>query len=480
MRLTVLSIRAHCLDCPLGPMMPKSYHPSYRILYAGLLLAASVFLLASCSALLDFDQCQTSSDCGRIDICVEGICQEPNYVDVSDFIVEDTTWTADNVYVLKNVVLVIQPATLTIEPGTRILGERNTALVTQAGARLEAVGTREEPIVFTSAKPVGQRRAGDWGGLALIGNARINRPDMSLNIVTNEEDATVGGEDDSWNCGTLKYVRSEFGGGLIDGEKALNGLTLAGCGSETTVDYVQSHFGDDDGIELFGGTVDIRHMIATRPQGDGFDLDVGWRGTGQFLAVQMDVNGEEGIEMENRGEEPSATPETDFDIYNFTVIGSEQTADLQRGGIFKSGGYGKLSHGIFMGPTTAGVHVEGVESAEHGSDGLLEIEETLFFDIGASAQGEQPPYFTLDEDAETTSFDPKNYFNQEGFNNLFGADPGMESAYDLGNPGWVPSQENTTGVEPPPEGFDPTAVYRGAFSPSSPPWTEGWTAYPKN
>ncbi|MGM0559052.1 MAG: hypothetical protein ACQEVA_21890 [Myxococcota bacterium] len=426
--------------------------------------------------MLEFDQCQTADDCGRIDQCVEGVCQEPNYVEVSDFIVEDTTWTSDNIYVLKNVVMVIQPSTLTIEPGTTILGERDTALVTQAGARLEAEGTREQPIVFTSAKPVGQRRAGDWGGLALIGKARINRPDMALNIITNREDALIGGQDDAWNCGTLKYVRSEFGGGIIDGEKALNGLTLAGCGSETTVDYVQAHLGDDDGIELFGGTVDIRHAVASRPQGDGFDLDVGWRGTGQFLAVQMDVNGEEAIEMENRGEEPSATPQTDFDIYNFTVIGSEQAADVQRGAIFKSGGLGRLSHGIMMGTTTDGVHIEGIESAEHGVNGDLNIENTLFFDVGSDEQS----YFTLDEDAQASSFDPKNYFRQDEFNNLIGADPGLTSPYDLGNPGWQPSAENTTGIEPPPEPFDPTAVYRGAFSPSSPPWTEGWTAYPKN
>jgi hypothetical protein len=447
-----------------------------RTSLSALLLFASVILLASCSAILDFDQCSSDSDCDRIDRCVDGLCQEPNYVEVTDFIVEDTTWTSDNIYVLQNVIMVIQPATLTIEPGTKILGEKNSALVTQAGARLEAEGTRDDPIVFTSAKPVGQRRAGDWGGLALIGKAQINRPNMTLNIITNEEDATIGGNDDSWNCGTLKYVRSEFGGGLIDGEKALNGLTLASCGSETTVDYVQSHLGDDDGIELFGGTVDIRHMVASRPQGDGFDLDVGWRGTGQFLAVQMDVNGEEAIEMENRGEEPTATPQTDFDIYNFTVIGSEDASQGQRGAIFKAGGLGRLSHGIITSTTAAGVHIEGTESAEHGEDGSLQIEETIFFDVGSDDQS----YFTLDDDAAATTFDPKNYFRQDQFSNQFGVDPGLAQPFDLGNPGWRPSPENTTGVDAPPQGFDPTAVYRGAFSPSSPPWTEGWTAYPKN
>ena len=428
--------------------------------WLGVFMAAA--LAQSCSLLVDFEECQTDADCGRVDQCVDAICEPPDYVEVTDFIVEDTTWTSDNVYVLKNVILVIQPATLTIEPGTLVLGERSSALVTQGGARLVAEGTREEPIVFTSAKPVGQRRAGDWGGLALIGKARINRPDMFLNIVTDLEDARVGGEDDSWDCGTLRYVRSEFGGGLIDGEKALNGITLAGCGSQTQVDYVQSHFGDDDGFEIFGGTVDVRHVVVTRPQGDGFDLDVGWRGTGQFLAAQMDVNGEEAIEIENRGEEPTAAPMTDLQIYNFTVIGAEDRPNTQRGVIYKSGGMGALSHGIVM-STSEAVHVEGTEAAQNGTQDQLLVRKTLFYQLG------QDP-FTLDEDAAQVGFDSESFYRSDEVDNRFGADPGFEAPYDLGAPDWTPAPANITGrdIEPPPEGFDPTAVYLGAFSPSAP------------
>jgi hypothetical protein len=439
-----------------------------------------LFLLQSCSLGLDFDECTTSTECGSVGQCVAGLCQEPEYVEVTDYIVDDTTWTADKVYLLKNVIFVIQPATLTIEPGTLILGERNSALVTQGGATLMAEGTREQPIVFSSAKPIGQRRAGDWGGLALIGKATLNRPDMTLRILEDEDEDKIGGTDDSWDCGTLKYVRSEFGGGLIDGQKALNGITLAACGSETEVDFIQAHLGDDDGIELFGGTVDIRHAVASRPQGDGFDLDVGWRGTGQYWAVQMDANGEEAIEFENRGEEPEALPQTDFQIYNYTLIGSEEQTDLQRGLIAKSGGLGTLSHGIIMGASTGGIHVEGPESAQHGIDENIVVRNTLFYDIGVDGTS----YFSLDEDAQQSTFDPQAYFTRAEFNNIFGSDPGFDDPYDLANPGWIPSAEHTTGgaIEQPPKasGFDPTGVYRGAFSPSASAWTDGWTAYPKN
>jgi hypothetical protein len=422
--------------------------------------------------------CEQSSECDDGKQCIDQVCEEFPRVEVTDYIVDDTTWTADNIYVLKNVIFVIQPATLTIEPGTLILGERNSALVTQGGATLIAEGTRDNPIVFSSARPVGQRRSGDWGGLALIGKATLNRPDMTLRILDNEDEDKIGGTDDTWNCGTLKYVRSEFGGGLIDGQKALNGITLAACGSETEVDFIQAHLGDDDGIELFGGTVDIRHAVASRPQGDGFDLDVGWRGTGQFWAVQMDANGEEAIEIENRGEEPTATPETQARIYNYTLLGTEEQTDLQRGLIFKSGGKGMLSHGIIMGPSTGGIHVEGAEAAQNGVQRELVVRNTLFYDIGTDGTN----YFSLGEDAQQSTFDPQAFYMEVDFHNVFGSDPGFETPYDLGNPGWIPAPEHTTGVEiqQPPEGFDPTAVYRGAFSPSAAAWTEDWTAYPKN
>lgn len=454
--------------------------PFIRRLLGVTLAAVAVVALSSCSFLLDFDECEADGDCGIGAMCTDGICKSPERVKVTDYIVKDTTWTSDKIYVLEDLIFVIQPATLTIEPGTLILGADNGALVTQAGAKLVAEGTRDKPIVFTSAKPEGRRRSGDWGGLALIGKATLNRPNMTLRILENEDVDKVGGSDDTWDCGTLKYVRTEFGGGKVNGQKALNGLTLAACGSQTTVDYVQSHLGDDDGIEVFGGTVDLRHALVTRPQGDGFDIDVGWRGTGQFMAVQMDANGEEGIEIENRGEEPTATPQTDFQIYNYTVIGSDTPTDMQRGMIVKSGGMGFLSHGIILDSPTASLHIEGAEAGQHGAAGDINIENTIF--AGAGEAGDT--YFTMDDAAMQSGFDPQTYFATPDYHNVFGKDPGMPAPHDLTHPNFKPSVDATTGTDvgAPPEagGFDVTAVYRGAFAPNADPWTEDWTAYPQN
>lgn len=469
----------------LEPLMRSIDGTSMTKRFVGLMIVAGLSYLAwSCSLLLDLEQCESERDCPAVSQCIDGLCQEAQRISVTDHIVEDTTWTSDNTYVLENLIMVIEPATLTIEAGTTILGRRNTGLVSLAGARLEAEGTRDEPIVFTSDKPPGQRVAGDWAGVAMVGKARTNRENFYLRIVTDEYDTRVGGEDDSWNCGTMRYVRIEFGGSEIDGQKALNGLTLAGCGRETTVEYVQTHMSDDDGVAVFGGTVDLRYIVSTRANDDGFDFDTGWRGTAQFIAVQQDINGVEAIELENLAEDPSALPQTNGRIYNYTLIGADRQGDRQIGLFVKYGGLGMFSHGIVMGHKSAGLYIDGDRSAAHAENELIGVEHTLFYDIGDDGTG----YFQMvddgvdDETGETWHpFTNYEYFEQPEFGNLFGLDPGFQGdPYDLSDPAWVPSAEHTTSHElpPPPAGFDPTGVYRGAFNPNATPWTEGWTAYP--
>jgi hypothetical protein len=447
------------------------------------MLSAVLFALAlgalvfGCSLLVDFTQCSEDGDCSATGRCEDGICVDVDRVSVTDHIAVDTTWTADKVYVLENLIMVVAPATLTIEPGTIILGRRNTGLVSLAGARLMAEGTRDKPIVFTSDKPPGQRLAGDWAGVAMVGRARVNRQNFNLRIITDVYDTRVGGNDDSWNCGTMRYVRIEFGGSEVDGQKALNGLTLAGCGSGTTVEYVQSHMSDDDGIAVFGGTVNLRYLVSTRARDDAFDFDTGWRGTAQFLAVQQDVTGVEAIELENLAENPSALPQTQGQIYNFTLIGANRQGDRQIGLFIKLGGMTTFSHGLVMGYRSAGLYIDGAEAGEHARNGDIAVRNTLFYDIGEEGKG----YFQMVDEREGGFADYAMY-EEEQTGNVFGRNPGIQRPYDLTNPSWIPSPEHTTGrsIEPPPEGFDPTAVYRGAFSPSATPWTEGWTAYPLN
>src|SRR5215218_9151355 len=147
-------------------------------------------------------------------------------IDVTQDITASTTWTSDKTYTLKGFIHVANGATLTIQPGTKIMGDFNTlgsSLFILRGAKINAVGTAEAPIVFTSSRAAGQRQPGDWGGLIIVGNAKINRSGTIAVEGTGTDGATVvsgknytanysGGTADDDNSGTLSYVRVEFAG----------------------------------------------------------------------------------------------------------------------------------------------------------------------------------------------------------------------------------------------------------------------------
>jgi hypothetical protein len=447
-----------------------------RLLLAGLLTQALV--MQSCSLLLKFEECTADADCASSGgVCVDAICEVPEgppRVEVSGVISANTTWRAANVYVLKNIITILPGVTLTIEAGTRIEGERNSALVGREGSVLIAKGTRELPIVFTSAKPVGQRLAGDWGGVALLGKARVNRPNATLNILPNAADAKFGGDDDTWNCGTLEYVRIEFGGGKIDGQNALNGLTLAGCGSKTQIDHVHSHF---------GGTVSLKYVALSRSQSDAFDIDLGWRGTIQYLAIIQDPAAENGVEVDNLKENPAATPRDDFKIYNYTLIGANKEG-TQRGIQFKDGAGGFFSHGIITGFSQSAIDITGAESASQAMMGKTIVQKTLFFDNGKNGKSHFPTAADSFETDATSmmendgGLDEVALFTEAALENRLDKDPQIPNTFDLVKPGWSAGATNTTGVPAPPAPFDQTAVYLGAFAPGSIPWTDAWTEFP--
>ncbi len=438
-------------------------------------------MLQGCS--FELDMCQTEDDCGPTQACSDGLCKEKPRVEIVDNIGTDTTWTADRVWVLNDVITVQPSVTLTVEPGTVVLGRQYSALVVRAGGALDAEGTREQPIVFTSHSAVGQRLPGDWGGLALLGQAPVNREGAFLRIKPEELEPPFGGTDVDSYCGTLKYVRVEFAGGRIQGNEYLNSLSLAGCGRDTVVEYVQLHFGGDDGLEIFGGTVDFRYLVVTRAGDEGVDIDLGWIGTGQFLAVQLDAAGFGSLEVDNLKEDASAIPLTDFQIYNYTFIGSPDSSQ-QRAINIKFGGAGFMSHGIIMSHSIEAVEIWGLEAGARALAGESIVRDTLFYDIGPDGESYFPVAGTPDEDDGTGDDDggfPENEFYVESrWNNIFGVDPNIVDAHELLAPGWVGDASEIRGVEPPPAPFDSTANYRGAFAPGTIPWTTGWTAYPES
>ncbi len=252
-------------------------------------------------------------------------------ITVSTDITTSTTWSG--VVFLQNKVYVKNNATLTIQPGTVILGDKVTqgSLIVTRGAKLNAIGTVSQPIVFTSNQAVGLRAPGDWGGVVLLGLAKNNQPGGVANIegIVPTTDTQYGGSFDTDNSGTIKYVRIEFAGIALEPNKEINGITFGSVGSGTTVDYVQVTLSGDDAFEWFGGTVNCKHLIAYRTVDDDFDTDFGYRGKVQFGLIIRDkdlsdaIGDSNGFESDNDANGTTAQPKTRPIFSNITLVGAK-------------------------------------------------------------------------------------------------------------------------------------------------------------
>lgn len=272
-------------------------------------------------------------------------------------ITADTHWTADKIYRLNGYVRVgtdthsgngVAPtisatATLTIDAGTVIYGKTGTpggTLIVQRGSKIIANGTATSPIVFTSEKAAGSRKAGDWGGVVLCGKAPNNiKGSTSTGTDGIEElEGAYGGfhggganADAADNSGTLKYVRIEFAGYPINPNQEINGLTMGSVGSGTIISYVQATYSNDDSFEWFGGTVNPDHLIAYKGLDDDFDTDNGFSGKVQFgLGIRdaniADQSGSNGFECDNDANGTANTPFTNATFSNMTIIGGKATS----------------------------------------------------------------------------------------------------------------------------------------------------------
>lgn len=253
---------------------------------------------------------------------------------LSGKITSNLTLKANNIYKLRGLVYVTNGATLTIEPGTKIVGEadKNGALIITRGSKIMAEGTASNPIIFTSEKPSPKR--GDWAGLVILGAAPTNASfngqagvgEIEGGINNTEGLGLYGGTNAADNSGVLKYVRVEYAGYAFLPDKEINGITFGGVGSGTTVDYVQVSYANDDSFEWFGGTVNCSHLIAYKGLDDDFDTDNGYSGKVQFgIAVRdsqvADVSGSNAFESDNDANGSSLTPKTSATFSNMTIIG---------------------------------------------------------------------------------------------------------------------------------------------------------------
>jgi len=255
---------------------------------------------------------------------------------VSTDITTSTTWSG--VILLQNKIYVRNSATLTIAPGTIIRGDKATqgSLIVTRGAKLNAIGTLANPIIFTSNEGIGNRNEGDWGGIVLLGLARNNQPGGVANIegIVPTTDTQYGGSFDNDNSGTLKYVRIEFAGIALEPNKEINGLTCGSVGSATTIDFVQVSHSGDDSFEWFGGTVNCKHLIAYRGLDDDFDTDFGFRGKIQFALSIRDKDVSDAIgdsnsfESDNDAAGSAGQPKTAAIFSNVTLVGPKGNGSI--------------------------------------------------------------------------------------------------------------------------------------------------------
>ena len=202
---------------------------------------------------------------------------------VQDSISTNTKWTNNKQYLLKGFVYVTSGATLTIDSGVIIKGDKNTkgTLIIERGAKLIAIGTPTAPIVFTSNQPAGARSYGDWGGVILCGNAPTNWTAGQAQVEGGPR-SFYGGTNPADNSGTMQYVRIEFPGVAFSPGNEVNGLTLCGVGTGTTIDHIQVSYSGDDSYEWFGGTANGKFLVSYRGWDDDFDTDCGYSGKNQF------------------------------------------------------------------------------------------------------------------------------------------------------------------------------------------------------
>jgi hypothetical protein len=308
-------------------------------------------------------------------------------------ITTNTTWTAGNVYLLQGQIYVKNNATLTIEPGTIIMGDKaiqGSGLFITKGAKLMAKGTQNAPIVFTSNQPVGSRASGDWGGVILLGKAANNQTNGIANIegLAPTTDTEFGGgmtPDNSDNSGAMTFVRIEFPGYAYQTDKEINGLTFGSVGAGTEINFIQVSFSNDDGYEWFGGTVSPRHLVSYRNLDDDFDTDFGFSGTMQFGLIVRDpniadnpaVSTSEGFESDNDASGSTNNPQTNATFSNVTAIGpfrgstaNTVAAGYKRGARIRRNSALDIRNSLFMDFRT-GIHIDGAACESNATNGLI-------------------------------------------------------------------------------------------------------------
>lgn len=445
-----------------------------------LLLGALVATMPACKKKEGCtDPAATNYDADAEDNCCCEYATASDKVVIDQPIAANTTWTSDKKYLIKGFIEVESGYTLTIEAGTKIFGDKASkgTLIINRGAKLQAVGTANEPIIFTSNASAGNRAPGDWGGLVICGKAPVNLPG-GIGVVEGGLDAVFGGTEPTDTSGTLQYVRIEYPGIAFQTNNEINGLTLAGVGSGTVIDHVQVSYSGDDSFEWFGGTVNCKNLVAFGGLDDDFDMDNGYSGKVQFCVAlrdpeQADVSGSNGLEHDNDASGSGATPYTTPVLSNISIYGPQATpsttvnSNYKRSNHLRRNTHSRVFNSVFAG-FPVGLLVDGGSCETNADANELKVKDCVY-----SAMG------TLTAVASGSTWDIATWFTN-GNNTTYtdNAQLGVNDAFNLSAPDFTLSGSSplATGAsfsdgdlsDP----FITNVSYKGAFGSDN--WTAAW------
>ena len=435
------------------------------------------------------------------------------------------TLIPSNKYILEGPVYIMPNRTLTIQPGVRVeatfTGNNVAFLAITRGAKIHASGTATEPIVFTSGNPI--PRSGDWGGLIILGNARVNSTSTAgagtfvveggINPTDGSNLGVAGGTNDDDSSGVLRYARIEYAGYAFQPDQEINSLTLAGVGRKTVIEYVQVSHAKDDAYEFFGGAVNARFLVAYKTQDDDFDTDNGFSGSVQFgLVVRdssiADVSRSEAFESDNDANGTANTPKTNAVFSNITAIGPRATTNNIGNSLYLAGAQIRRNSGIsiynsvFLG-WPQGLLID--DSRGLVWDDVKHADSTVRF-MGNLIAGTATPFgysAANPNTAGTTQAEVDTWFRNSFYKNSVLANNeqvGYTRPFDYTNPDFSPFASANVNIPGFPSGPNPivgaanvvytdariaartfiiATTFRGAIGPSGEynNWYKGWTRF---
>ena len=476
--------------------MKNQHRQLFRPYFSLLLLSAFLFFAACDEEEDDSDTDSTSQTTDTTGI-VQGVVTDASLRSAMGAAKRSVFWRGTvildgPVYVQDGETLTIQAASV-IKGRAKPEGQTASSLIIARGGKLIAEGTKESPIIFTyeedpldGSTPPSTR--GRWGGVIILGKASLNSTPATTSIEgipTTEERGKYGGTEDSDNSGSLRYLSIRHGGAVIGANNEINGLTLGGVGSGTTIEYIEVIGNKDDGIELFGGRVNLRYLISAYNADDAVDYDEGYRGFCQFVILHQDPGAEaadRGFECDGGTTPEDAEPYATPIFVNVTLRGNR----TKRVATFRDNAGGFFYNSLFTG-SAKGIDIEKTSGTAnsylHFQNARLVFKSNAFHISGADNLNQlykiNVPAAGNGEDSTEDLSDSEqrgleNAKNKPNVGISFKKGSSQPSVTtDFPDPYVLPDSELSNY---PSHGYQ-NANYIGAVDPSGTPWYEGWSFY---